>query len=82
MDQNDISKWCDMDTTNYNFFFSGKGFLHVRFFWRAVFLCPLRWYSFLRQGIVFLKSKVVVMFQRLSFSASRTEPSEEHSYLI
>ncbi|XP_078356237.1 putative leucine-rich repeat-containing protein DDB_G0281931 [Oculina patagonica] len=60
----------------------GKGFLHLRSFWKKVYMCPMRCLSFCRQGIVLLKIKVVRLFARLSFSAPRAEPFDVQTYLI
>ncbi|XP_078363052.1 uncharacterized protein LOC144647136 [Oculina patagonica] len=58
----------------------GKGLLHVRSFWKKVYLCPMRCFSCFRRGIALLKNKVVGLFVRLS--APRTDPLDVQEYLI
>ncbi|XP_022810399.1 putative leucine-rich repeat-containing protein DDB_G0281931 [Stylophora pistillata] len=54
-----------------------KGFLHLKSFWKKVYLCPIYSFSFCRRGIVRLKSVVVAFFRRFSLKGTRSESSDD-----
>ena len=61
-------------------FLPGEGLIHVRLFWKKVYRCPMRCFSFVLRGSVRLKNKATRMFHR--FSSPSTEPLDAQPFLI